>query len=97
MELVSEKQWAWHLFRDDNRFFLKTNCSAGPLGYSWTIELSQAEFKQYARQGEEFISQLADAIHNSAPAARETKSPYKARAVLKEIEQKMTECLTNLP
>lgn len=97
MELVAEKQWAWHLFRDDNRFFLKTNCSAGSLGYSWTIELSQAEVEQYAQQGEKFISQLAEVIYNSVPVARETKSSYKARSVPKEIEQKMIECMKNLP
>ena len=96
MILEAERKRAWMLFREGNRLFLNALCSAGPMSYSWTIELNHAELEGYSIKGENFLSWLADDIHNSVPVVRDSDSKYKPRAINDEIREKVEECRAKL-
>lgn len=70
---------AWFLLEDDGALFLDAACTHSFLDYSVLIALDDQEVRGFETRGRAFLDQLAREIHDSAPAARESRSPYKAR------------------
>ncbi|MEQ3550208.1 hypothetical protein WIS52_06955 [Pseudonocardia nematodicida] len=79
MQVVDHEPRSWFLMRDGDRLYLDVNCNHGAFGYSVLIELDGSERRALDEQGRGYLHELADAVHMSAPAARDSTSPYRDR------------------
>lgn len=88
MKVIDHQSHHWFFFEEEGAFFLDANCNHSAFGYSWMIELNSDELIEYKSQGREYLSKLADEIHNSAPIAKGNTSKFKDRDVSKNYADK---------
>lgn len=88
MRVVDHEPQLWFLFEIDDEMYLDANCSHSFIGYNFMIQLSADECSKYRNQGRDYLSWLANDIHNSAPILSLSNSPYKTRKVSAEQEAK---------
>ena len=81
MKVLDQEPWAWTLFEKDNSYFLDANCNHSAFGYSFMIELNEAEMSEFKKIGRNYLNKLAYDIHYSAPIHKDSKSIYKGRDV----------------
>lgn len=82
MEVVDHEPRCWFLLRDRGALFLDASCEHRAVGYTVLIQLDADEASQYANGGRAYLNQLAQAIHESAPGAIGSRSPYKDRNIM---------------
>ncbi|MEU6700769.1 hypothetical protein [Pseudonocardia sp. NPDC046786] len=79
MQVVDQEPHHWFLLDDDGRLLLDVHCNHGPVGYSVLLALDGTEIRGLHEQGREYLHRLADAVQDSAPIARGSRSPYRER------------------
>lgn len=83
MKVLDHEPHAWFLLEDDGALYLDAHCSFSAFDYSVLIALDTEETSAYAAKGRPYLDQLAQGIHNSAPAAAASTSPYRSRDLKK--------------
>ncbi|CAJ0853055.1 hypothetical protein R20233_00099 [Ralstonia sp. LMG 32965] len=86
MQVLDHEPHSWFLFEANGALYLDANCNHGAFGYSFMIRLSAAEVQRYRDEGRDYLSWLAQDIHNSAPILSASSSPYKVRKAAPEEE-----------
>ena|SRR5215472_16925725 len=81
MTVLDYEDYGWFLLSKEERLFLDVNCNHSFVGYSFLIELDEAEVRQYRQEGRDFIVRLADRVQHSGPGVRGSKSEFKNRGV----------------
>lgn len=85
MRYVAHAAGSWFLVRKGDDLFLDARYSySGLIDSSALIRLTPSELRLYRNSGHTYLSQLAAAIHNSAPYQEE--SPYFARDLYRQPE-----------
>jgi hypothetical protein len=84
-----EPQW-WFLLEKKGEFFIDVNCSHSFIGYDVTVKLNSEETTRYKDKGRDFLSWLAEDIHNSVPVLKISHSPYKDRDISKQYSDEIT-------
>ena len=79
MKVVDQQPYAWFLLEDEGNLYLDAHCSHSFFDYSVLIAMNEAETKAFRRSGRAYLDKLAYDIHYSAPAVRDSKSPFKSR------------------
>jgi len=79
LKVIDHEPHAWFLLEDEGALYLDAHCSLGVLDYSVLIALDADETSAYRARGRAFVDQLAERIHDSAPAAAISASPYRSR------------------
>ena len=79
MKVLDHEPHAWFLLDDNGALYLDAHCSLSVLDYSVLIALDAEETSAYRAEGRPYLDALAQRIHNSAPAAASSTSPYRAR------------------
>jgi hypothetical protein len=79
VKVLDHEPHAWFLLEDEGAFYLDAHCSLSVLDYSVLIALDADETSTYRAQGRPYLDALAERIHNSAPAAAGSTSPYRSR------------------
>jgi len=93
MKVIDQNPYAWFFFGDGNKLFLDVNCNHSAFGYSWMIEMNDYERESYRTNGRKFLDQLAQNIQFSAPALKDSTSPYKNRDVSKKYSDATSEAV----
>lgn len=83
MKVLDHEPHAWFLLDDDGTLYLDAHCSFSAFDYSVLIALDTEETSAYRAKGRPYIDELAERIHNSAPAAAISTSPYRSRDLKK--------------
>ena len=81
MKIIDCEPDDWFLYEHKGKLLLEANCNHSFFGYIYTIELNPIELETYKKGGHEYISNLSHEIHDSAPAAIDSKSEFKGRNV----------------
>jgi len=79
MQVLDHEPQSWFLFEANGELYLDANCNHGAFGYSFMIRLTTAEVQRYRDAGRDYLSWLAQDIHNGAPILSAILSPYKTR------------------
>jgi len=79
MDVVGHEPHSWFLLREGDDLFLDVNCSEGAYGFTVLLPLSAAERDAFEKRGRAALTELAAAVQDSAPAARDSTSPYRDR------------------
>lgn len=79
MKVLDHEPHAWFLLEDEGALYLDAHCSFSVFDYSVLIALDAEETSAYRAQGRPYLDELAERIHNSAPAAAVSTSPYRSR------------------
>ena len=79
MEVVDHEPGLWFLLREGRALFLDANCNHSFIGYTFLIELAPNEVRAYRERGRDYLTRLAEGIHDSAPILVASDSPYKGR------------------
>lgn len=79
MQVIDHEPANWLLVRHGPSLLLDVNCSHSFLSYSFLVQLNETEAALYAERGRGYLHELAHAIHQSAPGAAASYSPYRAR------------------
>jgi hypothetical protein len=79
LKVLDHEPHAWFLLEDEGKLYLDAHCSLSVLDYSVLIALDEDETSAYRAEGRHYLDALAERIHNSAPAAASSTSPYRAR------------------
>jgi hypothetical protein len=79
LRVVDHRPTRWFLLADGDALLLDVHCSHSAFDYSVLIELTDAERAALERGGRDYLDDLAQKIHHSAPAARGSTSPYRDR------------------
>ena len=93
MQVLDHEPQSWFLFEADGELYLDANCNHGAFGYSFMIRLTTAEVQRYRDTGRDYLSWLAQDIHNGAPILSASLSPYKTRKATKEEEAEASTAL----
>lgn len=94
MQVLDHEPHSWFLFEANGALYLDANCNHGAFGYSFMIRLTAAEIQRYRDEGRDYLSWLADDIHNSAPIVAASSSPYKTRKASQEEEARASAALS---
>ncbi|WP_343547201.1 hypothetical protein [Ralstonia sp.] len=86
MQVLDHEPQRWFLFEANGALYLDANCNHGAFGYSFMIRLTAAEVQRYRDEGRDYLSWLAEDIHNSAPILSASSSPYRTRKASQEEE-----------
>ncbi|WKZ88090.1 hypothetical protein N5B55_18730 [Ralstonia pickettii] len=86
MQVRDYESHSWFLFEANGALYLHANCNHGAFGYSFMIRLTAAEVQRYRAESRDYLSWLAQDIHNSAPILSASSSPYKTRKAAAEEE-----------
>ena len=81
MRVIDHEPYIWFLLESGDELVLDVNCSHSFISYSFAIVLNRAEREQFAAQGHDYITRLANEINNSAPVVAESTSSFKSRNV----------------
>lgn len=84
MQVLDHEPDRWFLLQDGAALLLDTNCSHGPVGYSFLMALDTKETAQFKAAGRGFLNDLAEGVHMSNPGARGSPSPYRVRRLSAE-------------
>jgi len=79
MDVVDTRPHGWFLLSEGDKLFLDINCDHNAFGYTVLLELSPEEREDFETRGRLALDELAEAVQYSAPAARESTSPYRER------------------
>lgn len=79
MNVIDHQPHAWYLLEDNGTLLIDAACSHSFVDYSVLIELNERELQNFESGGRSYLDQLAYDIHYSAPAVRDSQSPYKSR------------------
>jgi hypothetical protein len=79
MDVVDHSPHFWFLLREGDELFLDMNCSHGAYGFSVLLMLSEHERGEFEKSGRAALDELATAVQDSAPMARDSTSPYRDR------------------
>lgn len=79
MRVVDHEPHHWFLLDDDGRLLLDVHCNHGPVGYSVLLALHDTGIRSLRERGRDHLHRLADAVQDSAPMARDSRSPYRER------------------
>ncbi len=79
MNVLDHEPHTWFLLRDADSLLLDTNCSLSMVDYSFLIELSSEEIREYGQTGRSYLTWLAQQIQNSAPILIASQSIFKDR------------------
>lgn len=90
MIVLDHQPYAWFLLQHDGALYLDAHCSHSFFDYSVVIAMNDTEVARYQKEGRDYIDKLAYDIHYSAPAARESKSPYRSRDLTAQIGDLVT-------
>ena len=93
MKVVDTENWAWFLFEHEGDFYLDANCNMSAFGYTYMIQLNEAEISSYKAGGHDYLSKLSHDIHYSVPAAKGSTSIYKGRDVSNKFSELATEAV----
>ena len=93
MKVIDSENWAWFLFEHEGSLYLDANCNMSAFGYTYMIQLNDAERKLYESNGREYLNKLAHDIHYSVPIAKDTTSIYKGRDVSNLLSDMATEAV----
>ena len=93
MEVLAHAPHWWFLLADGDDLLLDVNCSQGAFGFSVLLVLDADERQAYAERGREALQELARAVHDSAPAARGSNSPYRARDLSRARGEETTDAV----
>lgn len=83
MKVLDHEPHAWFLLEDEGTLYLDAHCSFSVFDYSVLIALDANETSAYRAKGRPYLDALAERIHNSAPAAAISTSPYRSRDLKK--------------
>ena len=83
MKVLDHEPHAWFLLEDEGTLYLDAHCSFSVFDYSVLIALDADETSAYRAKGRPYLDELAERIHNSAPAAAISTSPYRSRDLRK--------------
>ncbi len=89
MKILDHQPQHWFLAEENGKLFLDAQCDHSFVGYSFMIELSPIEAAEYDKNGRDYLSLLADRIHNSVPILEASHSVYKGRDVSKQYSEKL--------
>ena len=89
MKILDYEPQLWYLAESDDALFLDVNCNHSFLGYSWMIQLSAEEMNRFETRGREYLSELAQEIHHSAPIVAGSTSRFKGRDVTDAMNDEM--------
>lgn len=93
MKIAAQRKGSWFLFTTNDNLLLNVNCNHGFFGYSWMIELNEAEKQKYKVEGDTYLDLLAEAIQNSNPIHKNTTSPFVDRNVSKKYKNESMDAL----
>jgi hypothetical protein len=79
VKVLDHEPHAWFLLENEGALYLDAHCSLSFFDYSVLIALDPDETSAYRAEGRHYLDKLAERIHDSAPAAVSSTSPYKAR------------------
>jgi hypothetical protein len=79
VKVLDHEPHAWFLIEDEGTLYLDAYCSLSVFDYSVLIALDADETSAYRAEGRPYLDALAERIHNSAPAAASSTSPYRSR------------------
>jgi len=79
VKVIDHQPYAWFLLEDDGCLYLDAHCSHSFFDYSVIVAMNKAETEAFKVGGRGYIDKLAYEIHYSAPAARDSQSPYTSR------------------
>ena len=94
MRVLDEAAASWFLLEDEGgRLLLDVHCSQSFFDYSVLIKLDAEERCRLHEGGRTYLDWLSHKIHYSAPAVRDSRSPYKARDLTAEHGQQVTKAV----
>ena len=93
MKVVDSERWSWILFDHEKVLYLDVHCNMSAFSYSFMIQLSENEQRQYAKKGRQYLCELAHDVHYSVPIAKESSSIYKGRDVSKMYSDLASEAI----
>ncbi|BBG00905.1 MULTISPECIES: hypothetical protein [Pseudonocardia] len=93
MHVVDHEPHHWFLLDDDGLLHLDVHCNHGPVGYSVLVALDDTETRDLCEQGRDYLHRLADAIQDSAPLARGSRSPYRERDLTATHRQRVSDAV----
>jgi acetyl esterase len=79
VQVLDHERWSWFLLASGADLLLDVHVSHGPVSWSLTIALDDAERDALRREGRTYLSRLAEEIQESAPISAGSSSPYRAR------------------
>ena len=79
MVVIDHQPYAWFLLEEDGCLYLDAHCSHSFFDYSVIIAMNEAETEAFRVGGRTYLDKLAYDIHYSAPAVKDSQSPYKSR------------------
>ena len=89
MKILDHQPQHWFLAEENGALFLDAHCDHSFVGYSFMIELSPLEVAEYNENGRDYLSLLADRIHDSVPILESSQSIYKGRDVSRQFSEKL--------
>lgn len=94
MKILDEATVSWFLLEDEGgRLLLDVHCSQSFFDYSVLIELDAGERCRLHEEGRTYLDWLSHEVHYSAPAIKDSRSPYKARNLTAEHGQQVTQAV----
>ena len=93
MKVVDTRDHEWFLFEHEGHLYLDINCNLSAIGYSYMIQLNDAELESYQAGGRHYLSKLAQEVEYSAPILPDSTSIYKSRRVAYEVSELTTEAV----
>jgi len=79
MQVLDHEPNRWFLLQDGEALLLDTNCSHGPVSYSFLMALDAKETARFRAEGRGFLNDLSESVHMSNPGARGSPSSYRVR------------------
>jgi hypothetical protein len=74
MKVLAASAHYWFLLEHEGRLYLDANCNHSAFGYTYMIELDEAETAGYQKRGVSYLDKLPNEIQNSAPVVRGSRS-----------------------
>ena len=94
MEVVDHEPHFWFLLREDGSLFLDVACEHSAVSYNVLIQLNDEETARYSKYSRQYLSELAESIHYSAPGVRGSTSLYKSRNVSSKYDAQVMAAVT---
>jgi hypothetical protein len=93
VKVIDSEDHSWFLFEHEGHLYLDANCDLNAFGYSYMIQLNEAECKSYEAEGRKYLIELAREIHSSVPITLDTASTYKGRDVSDQLSELATDAI----
>ena len=87
MKVVDHEPHWWFLLEEGGALIVDANCSHSVFSYSFAMHMNPDEVAQYRSKGRNYIGELAQAIQDSGPNLKNSRSAFNGRDVTPQYSE----------